>query len=930
MEFLHWLMGQLKPVLLIRPMHRTHTHKKNRLLSVAGLVLLFGFLAVPGWAQAGNTPSRPDSGLLFYAKAEFAYQTGAIENPSITGAFFQIIWSEVEDEKGELDWSEVDTWIEPWVEAGKHFALRIMWSTSGNWRMDYYKTPTPQWVWDAGAKFAYHEPSKTEMPLIWDPIYMKHAFEFMRAVEERYGSHPNLLFIDVTPGAETNPYRFGTIDRTDPGFREIFSNVEASDGRTYSDNLWMETLQDWILGSANIFTSAPPLVTLNVAGMGRDAPDKLYEVGRMCVENGYYVGQNGIRRDVYRNDSNRRRAWATWAPQTRLFFEMVAGTGRLTGTLMDVMKEAERINCHFLNVYPRDVLRGTRGREEFDPEFEEALIYGAKVMKSSVTVPSGVSEVNGEAVLTYEQESDLRRLEEYARRSELGPDQRGRFTHYYRTDTDRSVQPVGMHVPANLTTDKKYPLVIQLHGRGPKRIAGVRAGWPGMRDHEWIDPDLEVIYAQPYARQNSGYRGIAESEVLQVYRMVKDAYPVDPDRIYLMGHSMGGGGALNIALHHPDLFAGVIAIDSALRWGSYADRVELPDWQQDRRNTYNVHQISENAYNMPVRLHSAGGGMRYSQIDLYERMKEAGNLDPRLKVHEGMPHHFAAQLPYYTFIPEILEHRRNSNPERVRFRTNTLQYGKAYWTEILGIETYGKFARIDAQRVGDAVEISTENINRLKIALDGFPEASFVRIDGTEIELPGSSQTVILEKQERAWRISDASAVPGMRRFGLQGPIADAFASEFLLVYGDEEDFYLAQAEADAIRNPSASRECLAGDFPFKSAAEVTVEDIARYHLILFGSADSNPLIRTIGSQVPFQATKDGVHEVGGAYYPNAKAIFIHPNPLNPERYAVVWSGPVLSRVGGQNSISLLDLPDFIIIQDEEIVAGFFNHGWER
>ncbi len=34
-------------------------------------------------------------------------------------------------------------------------------------------------------------------------------------------------------------------------------------------------------------------------------------------------------------------------------------------------------------------------------------------------------------------------------------------------------------------------------------------------------------------------------------------YRVDPDRIYLMGHSMGGYGTNNLATHHPDLFAAV-------------------------------------------------------------------------------------------------------------------------------------------------------------------------------------------------------------------------------------------------------------------------------------------------------------------------------------------------------------------------------------
>jgi dienelactone hydrolase len=46
-------------------------------------------------------------------------------------------------------------------------------------------------------------------------------------------------------------------------------------------------------------------------------------------------------------------------------------------------------------------------------------------------------------------------------------------------------------------------------------------------------------------------------DVMEVLRDVQRHYHVDPHRIYLMGHSMGGYGTNNVATHHPDLFAAV-------------------------------------------------------------------------------------------------------------------------------------------------------------------------------------------------------------------------------------------------------------------------------------------------------------------------------------------------------------------------------------
>lgn len=359
-------------------------HSRVRQLLTALFGLSAGLsLATP--ASAAERPSRePGAGLLYYAKADYAAaeNQAVIANPHICGALFQIVWSQVEKENGQCDWSQVDQWIAPWIKAGKKVAIRFMWSTSGNWPKPYYKTPTPAWVWKAGAKFAFHQQSSTEMPLIWDPIYKKFAWRFMEQFAARYDSNPNVLFLDVTPGAETNPYRFMTINRTTPGFKEEFLKIKTSDGRAYNETLWLDTVKEWIDASARTFKQTPLLVTLNVGGM--QGGDRSVVIGDYCVSKGLYVGQNGLAGGSYRTtEGGRSAAFVRWSKQTKLFFEMVAGTGGRTGTLMEVMKAAERIHCNYLNVYPEDVLRGTPGEKQFDPAYAEALAYGARVLRQN-------------------------------------------------------------------------------------------------------------------------------------------------------------------------------------------------------------------------------------------------------------------------------------------------------------------------------------------------------------------------------------------------------------------------------------------------------------------------------------------------------------------------------------------------------------------
>lgn len=333
---------------------------------------------------AKRSPREPAAGLLYYAKADFASaeNSDVVRNPHICGALFQVIWSEVEKANGKCDWGQLDRWIAPWVNARKKVAIRVMWSTSGNWPKPYYKTPTPQWVWHEGAKHAFHAPSGTEMPLFWDPIYQKYAWRFLAELAARYDRNPDVLFLDVTPGAETNPYRFGTIQRSDPEFKFQFEKIAASDGRCYGDDLWLQTMKAWIDASDRTFHSVPLLVTLNVGGL--HVADRSATIGDYCVERGFYVGQNGLSAGSYLDPSKGRTAsFLRWNKQTRLFFEMATGTGGRPGNLMEVMKAAVRIRCNYLNVYPEDVLRGTRGSRQFDPTYEAALAFGAAELKKN-------------------------------------------------------------------------------------------------------------------------------------------------------------------------------------------------------------------------------------------------------------------------------------------------------------------------------------------------------------------------------------------------------------------------------------------------------------------------------------------------------------------------------------------------------------------
>jgi phospholipase/carboxylesterase len=153
--------------------------------------------------------------------------------------------------------------------------------------------------------------------------------------------------------------------------------------------------------------------------------------------------------------------------------------------------------------------------------------------------------------------------------------------------------------PATLEPDRRYPLVVALHGNGGSadRFAGlfVAAG---------LDPDVIVVAPQgPYpTRQLNGFGyswfpspdlfaelvdvgdasknddarrqtleqreiEVSTRHILAAIDAVEHAYPVDREAVYVLGFSQGGVLAYTLGLNHPHRFTGLIAIGTLLRLG---------------------------------------------------------------------------------------------------------------------------------------------------------------------------------------------------------------------------------------------------------------------------------------------------------------------------------------------------------------------------
>jgi len=532
---------------------------------------------------------------------------------------------------------------------------------------------------------------------------------------------------------------------------------------------------------------------------------------------------------------------------------------------------------------------------------------------ANASAPSRVLQRGGGEILTFETEADYDRLQELYRTSQNTQPPLGAMTTlYYRSAAGGSVQPYAVRLPNGYSRERKYPLVIQLHGTNFKEVlTGSRLNYRGMGGPQWVHPDLPLIYGHCFGGPTTFCLGLGEVDVLRVIEEIQRRFPVDPDRVYIMGHSMGGAGSYTLGLHYPDRFGGIGVGDAAM----WSRSEPAPKWMEPQIAIVAAPKLYPNARNVDVFFKNAGAGIQRSSTEFGDGIVAQGGF-ATTEVFPRMPHSFGDQYPWANFLTEVTGHPVRRQPAEVKFYTNTLQYNRAYWVTIDRLARHNADALVTARREEGSVRVTTANIDALTLRLDAVTGALVV--DGQEVAkgpLPG---VVALSRQSGSWKTGEWSSPGLVKRHGLQGPIGDAFNSRFLAVYG-EGARDLAIAELDAVRNPPGPL-CIHGDFPMKPASRVTREDVEASNLILFGSPGSNAVLKRIAGALPAAL-------VGG------NAIFIYPNPENPSRYVVVWGAKLLSTPDPELQsgwiMPLNLLPDYVEVKDGRVASGgHFDNQW--
>ena len=107
-------------------------------------------------------------------------------------------------------------------------------------------------------------------------------------------------------------------------------------------------------------------------------------------------------------------------------------------------------------------------------------------------------------------------------------------------------------------TEKKWPLVLFLHGsgeRGEDVALVANHGIPKLAEEK----KFPFIALSPQCPTNSNWE-VQEDALLALLYDAFDSLSIDKDRVYLTGLSMGGFGTWSLSEKHPELFAAIVPI----------------------------------------------------------------------------------------------------------------------------------------------------------------------------------------------------------------------------------------------------------------------------------------------------------------------------------------------------------------------------------
>ncbi len=489
------------------------------------------------------------------------------------------------------------------------------------------------------------------------------------------------------------------------------------------------------------------------------------------------------------------------------------------------------------------------------------------------------------------------------------------FFTTHLSSLDGSIQPMTLLVPPDYDPQRAYPLVVALHG-----AKGCLIGHA-------FSVKQDFIVVAPHGRGQTGYRDFGERDVFEAIEEAQRRYNIDPDRIFLTGHSMGGGGTFSLATRYPHRWAAIVPM---------AARGARPlEWMQNLLHvpTLFYHGGDDEVVPVTMAREAAGYVRKLGYPFRYEEVK-------------GKPHWWGVDFPeVFAFFAQ---HRRTKATERLVFWTDDPRAHRAYWLEISDFVDYTKPAWMEAfgkrdEGRGAKLVLTTENVSEVTLHLGEAPEAVghlplvvewndcravvtqrttpktlTLRLNSPSVGMMLGKVTPLLKRRWQWQRdgqtvfVSEPEPEPsllGVRKTPQRcGPVTDVFNAPFHVLYEAESrgaEWAARQLQRWWQNHALGVCQVDGWSHPFPFLASIVNVLVSGSNLIIFKRAEEGDelipfrgmaggaIIAADIGQKPFIVFEKDSIRIGKRRF-KGKTLgvrFIVPNPFRPDRYVMLNAG---------------------------------------
>ena len=482
------------------------------------------------------------------------------------------------------------------------------------------------------------------------------------------------------------------------------------------------------------------------------------------------------------------------------------------------------------------------------------------------------------------------------------------YRRTFDSTVDGSVQYYGVREPSETTAAEQYGLVLSLHGAAVEAVNLAQSYTP--KDWTYI--------ITPTNRRPFGFdwEEWGRFNALASLAHAKSSFAIDPTKVHLVGHSMGGHGTWHVGSSTPTHFA---TLGPSAGWDSFYTYGGTPRPEGAfararahsttlnylsniaRRGVYVIHGTADN--NVPL---SQGWGMF--------RAAEAHTDDIEMHREEGANHWWdnpatdGVDCVDWPPLFEFMKARRLDPLEtNFDFRSEGPSYSATHsYLTVISTESVMSDFELSSREVDGELTLTTTNVAAMSIDGTALTErgVTSLLVDGETVALDSG----VIEL-----------GIPSLKQGDTYGPFNQVFRRPFCLLYASDESAYAKVARyyasywqlfgngrtcgiatTDPLNVPEGTNTVLLGGTPTDGMQAAGI-DWSGQALSIGDDTISRGILASI------RPTSDGL-----------TAVFV----TSPgDEHWLTYFVPFNSRSG---------MPDYFLWQPNEFVsAGFYDTNWQ-